>query len=88
MSSVRQPRLAARLHDVRRLVGCRSCHRAIYLARLGMARSSRPACRIWFWKMGFGVWWALPAIIAAAIFVLPRSAGDAEGSRVDLNENL
>ena len=38
------------------------------------------------WKMGFGVWWALPAIIAAAI-LFAESAGT-QSSRVDLNENL
>ena len=38
------------------------------------------------WKMGFGVWWALPAIIAAAI-LFAESAGT-QTSRVDLNENL
>jgi hypothetical protein len=38
------------------------------------------------WKMGFGVWWALPAIIAAAI-LFAESAGT-NTSRVDLNENL
>jgi hypothetical protein len=38
------------------------------------------------WKMGFGVWWALPAIIAAAI-LFAESAGT-RASRIDLNENL
>ena len=38
------------------------------------------------WKMGFGVWWALPAIIAAAI-LFAESAGT-NTSRVDLNDNL
>jgi len=38
------------------------------------------------WKMGFGVWWALPAIIAAAI-LFAESAGT-RTSRIDLNENL
>jgi hypothetical protein len=38
------------------------------------------------WKMGFGVWWALPAIIAAAI-LFAESAGT-NASRVDLNENF
>lgn len=38
------------------------------------------------WKMGFGVWWALPAIIAAAI-LFAESAGTST-SRVDLNENF
>jgi hypothetical protein len=38
------------------------------------------------WKMGFGVWWALPAIIAAAI-LFAESAG-ANASRIDLNKNL
>jgi hypothetical protein len=38
------------------------------------------------WKMGFGVWWALPAIIAAGI-LFAESAGT-RTSRVDLNENL
>jgi anti-sigma factor RsiW len=38
------------------------------------------------WKMGFGVWWAVPAIIAAAI-LFAESAGT-QASRVDLNENL
>ena len=38
------------------------------------------------WKMGFGVWWALPALIAAAI-LFAESAGT-RASRVDLNENL
>lgn len=38
------------------------------------------------WKMGFGVWWALPAIIAAAI-LFAESAGT-NVSRVDLNNNF
>lgn len=38
------------------------------------------------WKLGFGVWWALPAIIAAAI-LFAESAGT-NASRVDLNNNL
>ena len=38
------------------------------------------------WKMGFGVWWALPAIIAAAI-LFAESAGT-RTSRIGLNENL
>jgi hypothetical protein len=38
------------------------------------------------WKMGFGVWWALPAIIAAAI-LLAESAG-ASASRIDLENNF
>jgi hypothetical protein len=38
------------------------------------------------WKMGFGVWWAVPAIIAAAI-LFAESAGT-QASRVDLNQNL
>lgn len=38
------------------------------------------------WKMGFGVWWALPAIIAAAI-LFAESAGT-NASRVDLNKNF
>jgi hypothetical protein len=38
------------------------------------------------WKMGFGVWWALPAIIAAAI-LFAESAGT-NASRVDLNNNF
>jgi hypothetical protein len=38
------------------------------------------------WKMGFGVWWALPAIIAAAI-LFAESAGSAP-ARVDLNKNF
>jgi len=38
------------------------------------------------WKMGFGVWWALPAIIAAAI-LFTESAGT-NASRVDLNKNF
>lgn len=38
------------------------------------------------WKMGFGVWWALPAIIAA-IILFAESAGT-QPTRVDLNENL
>jgi hypothetical protein len=38
------------------------------------------------WKMGFGVWWALPAIIAAAI-LFAESAGT-KASRVDLNNNF
>jgi hypothetical protein len=38
------------------------------------------------WKMGFGVWWALPAIIAAAI-LFAESAGTS-ASRFDLNKNI
>jgi hypothetical protein len=38
------------------------------------------------WKMGFGVWWALPALIAAAI-LFAESAGT-RAARVDLHENL
>src|SRR5216110_2748106 len=38
------------------------------------------------WKMGFGVWWALPAIIAAAI-LFAESAGTST-SRIDLNKNI
>jgi hypothetical protein len=38
------------------------------------------------WKMGFGVWWALPAIIAAAILFAESSGNTA--SRVDLNKNF
>lgn len=38
------------------------------------------------WNMGFGVWWALPAIIAAAI-LFAESAGT-RASRQNLNENL
>jgi len=38
------------------------------------------------WKMGFGVWWALPAIIAAAILFAENAGTNA--SRVDLNETL
>ena len=38
------------------------------------------------WKMGFGVWWAVPAIIAAAV-LFAESAGT-QTSRVDLNKNL
>jgi hypothetical protein len=38
------------------------------------------------WKMGFGVWWALPAIIAAAI-LFAESAGN-KTARVDLNRNF
>jgi hypothetical protein len=38
------------------------------------------------WKMGFGVWWALPAIIAAAI-LFAESAGT-NASRVDLDKNF
>ena len=38
------------------------------------------------WKMGFGLWWALPAIIAAAI-LFAESAGT-NASRVDLNNNF
>lgn len=38
------------------------------------------------WKMGFGVWWALPAIIAAAI-LYAESAGTST-SRIDLNKNF
>jgi hypothetical protein len=36
------------------------------------------------WKMGFGVWWALPAIIAAAILFAENTGTNA--SRVDLNK--
>jgi hypothetical protein len=38
------------------------------------------------WKMGFGVWWALPAIIAAAI-LFAESAGNTT-ARVDLNKTF
>ena len=38
------------------------------------------------WKMGFGVWWAVPAIIAAAI-LFAESAGTST-SRIDLNKNF
>jgi hypothetical protein len=38
------------------------------------------------WKMGFGVWWALPAIIAAAILFAEGTG--TRTSRVDLNENF
>ena len=38
------------------------------------------------WEMSFGVWWALPAIIAAAI-LFAESAGT-NASRVDLNNNF
>jgi hypothetical protein len=38
------------------------------------------------WKMGFGVWWALPAIIAAAI--LFAESAEANTSRVGLNKTL
>jgi hypothetical protein len=38
------------------------------------------------WKMGFGVWWALPAIIAAAILFAESSGNTA--ARVDLNKNF
>jgi len=38
------------------------------------------------WKMGFGVWWALPAIVAAAI-LFAESAGNT-ATRVDLNKNF
>ena len=38
------------------------------------------------WKMGFGVWWALPAIIAAAI-LFAESAGT-NTARIDLNKNF
>jgi hypothetical protein len=38
------------------------------------------------WKMGFGVWWALPAIIAAAI-LFAETAG-ASASRIDLEKNF
>jgi hypothetical protein len=35
------------------------------------------------WQMGFGVWWALPAIIAAAILLMEKSeqAGDRDWMR-------
>jgi hypothetical protein len=38
------------------------------------------------WKMGFGVWWALPALIAAAI-LFAESAGT-NTARIDLDKNL
>ena len=38
------------------------------------------------WKLGFGVWWALPALIAAAI-LFAESAGT-NASRVNLNKNF
>ena len=38
------------------------------------------------WKMGFGVWWALPAIIAAVV-LFAENAGT-QPSRADFNENL
>jgi len=38
------------------------------------------------WKMGFGVWWALPAIVAATI-LFAESAGT-NASRIDLNKNI
>jgi hypothetical protein len=27
------------------------------------------------WKMGFGVWWALPAIVAAAVLLMEGGEG-------------
>jgi hypothetical protein len=40
------------------------------------------------WKMGFGVWWALPAIIAAAILFAETAGAGASASRIDLEENF
>jgi hypothetical protein len=40
------------------------------------------------WKMSFGVWWALPAIIAAAILFAESAGTSGSRSRVDLNENF
>jgi hypothetical protein len=85
MSSVRQPRwrLVYMMCGASWVAGAAT---APYIWRVLEWLGHRAGVPDLVWKMGFGVWWALPAIIAAAI-LFAESAGT-RGSRVDLNENL